>query len=449
MVWIDLTHIHTTIVHKYAPNHHKDNTDSGSSSMTAPLMAKPDPLVIAEHVAAIVSRWKEYMSASHQHQAIGHECGDLVGIMERASRAAMSHNDRNGMMAPSNVGSNNSSERFGFFLLEATPFVDQYCTILKAQRKVSFMQRQAGAVIPLTSLDDISFILRQYMKVVERHYPADMNLFSVGTEPTDATSLRKRRPTDAQDAGSMAAGVVVAPTKATRRTVELVCTECKAENQMIMDLTHQSLVCEHCGFVNEPSATLQVSFKDIDRVNISSKYQYDRITHFRDCMNQFQGKQNSSIDPKVYESLRYQFLQHGLIPADYERLPKEVAFANITKEHILLFLKETGHTKHYDDVVLIHYELSGKRPPDIHHLENLLLQDFQKLTTLYDKKYRQSERKNFINTGYILYQLLKRHRFPCKKEDFNILKTIDRKYYHDNITKALFEELGWNFAPTF
>ena len=58
-------------------------------------------------------------------------------------------------------------------------------------------------------------------------------------------------------------------------------------------------------------------------------------------------------------------------------------------------------------------------------------------------------RKNFINTQYVLYQLLLRHKHSCKKEDFIILKTIDRKYFHDEICKSLFEHLGWNFSPFY
>jgi hypothetical protein len=71
------------------------------------------------------------------------------------------------------------------------------------------------------------------------------------------------------------------------------------------------------------------------------------------------------------------------------------------------------------------------------------------ITDLYDKKYKNSERKNFINTQYVLYQLLRRHKYPCRKEDFNILKTIDRKYYHDTICADLFMALGWNFQALF
>ena len=57
--------------------------------------------------------------------------------------------------------------------------------------------------------------------------------------------------------------------------------------------------------------------------------------------------------------------------------------------------------------------------------------------------------KNFINTQYVLFQLLRRHKYPCKRADFNILKTIDRKSFHDDVCKSLFEQLGWNFTALF
>jgi hypothetical protein len=49
----------------------------------------------------------------------------------------------------------------------------------------------------------------------------------------------------------------------------------------------------------------------------------------------------------------------------------------------------------------------------------------------------------------VLYQLLRRHRHECNKEEFIILKTIDRKFFHDEICKVLFEEKGWNHNPYF
>jgi hypothetical protein len=168
-------------------------------------------------------------------------------------------------------------------------------------------------------------------------------------------------------------------------------------------------------------------------------------------MNQYQGKQNSTIDEKIYGDLEIQFDLHGLLVGD-KNTPKKQRFENITKEHILLFLKETGHTKHYEDVVLIYHKMTGKKVDDISHLENQLMEDFDKISNLYDKRFKftgKIDRKSFINTQYVLFQLLRRHKYNCKKEDFNMLKTLDRKAFHDEIVRELFEALGFNFTPIF
>ena len=189
------------------------------------------------------------------------------------------------------------------------------------------------------------------------------------------------------------------------------------------------------------------SYRDIDRVNISNKYLYDRKIHFRDCINQHQGKQNSTIQQQVYDDLEDQFRKHHLLVEDAD--DKKLKFSKITKDHILMFLKELEYTKHYENANLIHYNITGNKPDDIGYLEDSLLNDFDILTELYDKKFKHLDRKNFINTQYVLFQLLLRHKHPCNKDDFNILKTVDRKTFHDEICKSLFEELGWNFSPFY
>ena len=46
-----------------------------------------------------------------------------------------------------------------------------------------------------------------------------------------------------------------------------------------------------------------------------------------------------------------------------------------------------------------------------------------------------------------MYQLLLKFKHPCNKEDFTILKTLDRKTFHDEIMSNIFLQLGWNFVP--
>ena len=129
-----------------------------------------------------------------------------------------------------------------------------------------------------------------------------------------------------------------------------------------------------------------------------------------------------------------------------------IRFSKITKEHILLFLKETSHSKHYEDIVLIYHKLTGKKVDDISHIEDKLMEDFDKISNVYDQKFKftgKIDRKSFINTHYVLFQLLNRHKYPCRASDFNMLKTLDRKSFHDEIVKEIFEHLNFNFKPIF
>lgn len=238
-------------------------------------------------------------------------------------------------------------------------------------------------------------------------------------------------------------------TESVTKSTNVICNNCP--NKKLFDIIDNSIyICIPCGAQQEILLHTS-SYKDIDRINISAKYTYDRKVHFRDCINQYQGKQNSTIKPDVYIKLIDQFDKHHLLIGD-KNTDKEIRCKNITKEHIHIFLKELEYTKHYENVNLIHYQITGKKPDDISYLEDKLLDDFDLLTDLYDKKFKNKpgfERKNFINTQYVLYQFLVRYHHECKKSDFTILKTVDRKSFHDDVAKTCFEDLGWNHNPLF
>jgi hypothetical protein len=217
---------------------------------------------------------------------------------------------------------------------------------------------------------------------------------------------------------------------------------------MIVD--EEKCLCMHCGYQIDILGN-STSYKDINRVNITYKFSYERIVHFRDCINQYQGKQNSLIDEKVYSDLEKQFELHNLLVGSKSD-PRDIRFKNISKDHITMFLKETNNSKYYEHLFLIYNHITGKKNDDISHLEKVLLSDFETLSNLYDKKFikeRKIERKSFINAQYVLYQLLRKYKYPCKQEDFNIIKTLDRKSFHDDILSELFQDLSWNYTPCF
>ncbi len=221
-----------------------------------------------------------------------------------------------------------------------------------------------------------------------------------------------------------------------------ICQDCQVE----LECFEHSLICPNC-CVEQPHFYQDetVSFKDLSRINTNVKYSYIRQTHFKDTIKQFQGKQNKFIDEKVYKTLIHCFESSCMRPMPNGKY-------NVSKDHIKMFLQENSLYKYYEDINLIHYELTGIPCPDITIYEKQLVDDFDKFVIVYDKviqhDYCNYTRSNILNSYYILYQLLKKNGYSCKESDFPIIKTVDRKIEHDEIYEKCCKQLGWFFYPT-
>lgn len=293
-----------------------------------------------------------------------------------------------------------SKADYNFYLTETMELIEKYNNILKTPLKLSFTGKVKG------DSKEKRRIVESYLKIAEKYYKIDLRV--------------------------------------EEEKVGMVCVNCGYKSDFIVE--ENACICPDCGTQQEISQ-VTTSYKDTDRVNISAKYTYDRKVHFRDCINQYQGKQNCTIDQKVYDDLTDIFERHRLLLGD-KNTKKEVRYSKITKDHVLMFLKELGYTKHYENVILIHSNMTGVKPDDISHLEDRLLADFDILVDTYDANFKNKvSRVNFISTQYVLYQLLLKYKHPCKKEDFVILKTMERKTFHDEIMAKLFMLIGWNFTP--
>lgn len=297
------------------------------------------------------------------------------------------------------------------YLVESAEIVDRYKKILNEPIKMSFMGPVKVSSNEKSKLEDA------YSKIYEKYHKF------VHSASALSDVVKKKE-----------------------NTTEESKPECTTEgcNSTDFKTINETIVCEKCSCV-QASTISTTSYADIDRINVSTRYLYDRKVHFRDCILQFQGRQNVTIDKSVYDNLEIEFDRHHLLVGD-KNTPVHIRFSKITKEHISMFLKELRLSKHYENVQLIHFNLTGKQPPDISRLEGVLISDFEQLTMLYDEVYRYESRKNFINTQYVLFQLLKRHKYPCNVSDFSIIKTSERRAWHHRVCKNLFSKLNWNFT---
>lgn len=296
-----------------------------------------------------------------------------------------------------------------FYILESVPIVEKYHEFLKTPLKVSFNGNSSKS----KQIKVKKELIIKYLNVASKYIELDINIYEKSTKE------------------------------------KIVCLNCKNNKEFDIDEESDICICLNCHAQQIILKNIS-SYKDVNRVNISSKYQYDRKIHFRDSINQYGGKQNVNIPQEIYDDLEEQFKLHHLISdTDDKTMSKKEKFKYITKEQISIFLKELNYSKHYENLNLLYYNITGNKPDDISYIEDRLLSDFDILTEVYDRKFKNIDRKNFINTHYVLLQLLLKHRHPCNKEDFSMLKTIDRQIFHENICRLIFEELGWNWTSIY
>lgn len=234
-----------------------------------------------------------------------------------------------------------------------------------------------------------------------------------------------------------------------RQTSTNKCPTCENTDLTLFETNENGLKsCTLC-FTEITTLEAATSILDYSRSTVTGKFIYNRVLHFHDCIKQFQGNQNCKIPKSVYDTLTAKFEAYRLL---VDSPDKRVKYSKITKEHIKMFLKDTP--KQYENVTVIYTTLTGKSGVNIGHLELQLVEDFKELVTLYDNLHSRDrpeelDRKNFLNVQYVLFQLLRRHGYDCRPEDFSMLKTTERKLFHDQICSSLFEKLGWTFTKTF
>jgi len=218
------------------------------------------------------------------------------------------------------------------------------------------------------------------------------------------------------------------------------------------------IVCGECGMVYNSNFTDNVTFYDYSRVNMTQKYHYEKKCHFRDTINQYQGKQNKHIPQSVYDNLEKMLEMHGLLNKEDPESSQSGEFIShpnsglkyekVTKQHIRTFLKEIEKSKYYEDTQLIFSQLTGKSKPDISKYEKELYDDFDKLVKVFVSiKGISCYRKNFLNSHYVLRQLLLKQGIRVPYSDLNTLKTHSRLREHDEIYKQCCELLNWEFHP--
>lgn len=234
---------------------------------------------------------------------------------------------------------------------------------------------------------------------------------------------------------------------------------CNCGNNSDFETKEGWMICEDCG-KEIPIVNTQPVFRDLDRVNMHQKFKYEKKSHFKEGVYQFQGKQNKYIDPSIYDRYDGWLKLHNLLNIDPKieefikshnvlDIPHNEArhrYARITKEHLRLFLSESDDdylTKHYEDVHFIHSKMSRIPCPDISHLEQKLFDQFDRLVNSFSST-DDTDRVNILNSNFVLKNLLEINKYATNSLDFPGLRTQSRQQAHEALLAVLLQKAGLN-----
>jgi len=189
-------------------------------------------------------------------------------------------------------------------------------------------------------------------------------------------------------------------------------------------------ICNDCGLFYD---TPVYEVHDLYNYNKKPVICYQKVTHFREVLGNFQGRECKPI-PEFILSLIKSYVDNDI--------------SSINIYVIKLVLKKHKLTKYVENVNSILFILTGIVPPFIpKEIELKLIQYFKQIVKVFDIC-KTSNRINFLNYYYIIYKLLE------SMEQFDILKDVPklkskhRILEHDKIWRRICTQLDLQFIKT-
>lgn len=203
-----------------------------------------------------------------------------------------------------------------------------------------------------------------------------------------------------------------------------------------------------CGYEKLNLLRAMISM-DSSKSTTGGRNGYDDRDNFHKALMRYQGKQPNRLPDNLTAVLDNYFRSYGLPTSDDVRkmhLTDRGTRGNTTRELMYRALFETGNASFYEDVNLICHIVWLWTLPDVSHLEDQIMDDYDKTQKVYECIWKN--RKSNLNTQYRLFKHLQLRGHKCSIEDFKMVKTREILEYHDAIWEIMCQGARLNFIRT-
>ena len=211
------------------------------------------------------------------------------------------------------------------------------------------------------------------------------------------------------------------------------CPSCDSDEIVVKS---DCYTCKICGRTEDFVGENQ-TYKEEQARDWKSDYPYSRENHFREWVNQFQGRESTCIPEDILTQIRYEFKKMRVTKLE-----------DITQEGVRRILKKLKLNKYYEHAPFITAHITGVPPPQIEEdMEDQLIQMFKVIQAPFQAN-KPSSRKNFLSYSYVLYKFFELMGHDEFLPFLQLLKSQEKLRQCDNIWKLMCRDLEWEFIPT-
>ena len=227
------------------------------------------------------------------------------------------------------------------------------------------------------------------------------------------------------------------------------CQACDFPMDDAIEDQYGNIVCTNCNNEEITIKKMQLS-SDTNKIS-NSRNNYEDRENFKKAIRRFQGIQNNKPPESLYAKLDDYFKAKAFPAAAKIKarpLDEQGRKKGTSRELMYKALHETKNSSFYEDINLILHQYWGWALPDISHLEERIMDDYDLTQSIYDEI--PKTRKSCLNSQFRLLKHLLRYKdqinYSIRIQDFKIPTTRDIIEWHEETWDkicSLLQERGY------
>ena len=220
------------------------------------------------------------------------------------------------------------------------------------------------------------------------------------------------------------------------------CDGCGARKSLVTDSKEACFICNKCGLMVQyriGPGTSSLTFEEKNRLDPET-YTYDPLQHYKELLDQVQGKRQRAIPPELVATLQREILKRGT--------PRKRITPMMVRK--LLALRHIAQTQHYEDC----HALALKLNPE-YKLIKIRDEHYQMMCLVFKKVLSRFKsaveavypgRQNMLSYPYVAKKSCEFLGYTAYVREFSLLKSREKCQVQERILKHIFDDLNYEWV---